>query len=98
MLELTKKPRTKKRAVKKAKKAGSLPWRKLFNEYKDDEIPGITLRGARTKEGMTQKELSTKSAIPQGHISAMENGKRAIGKRTAQKLGSALKVNYKVFL
>jgi ribosome-binding protein aMBF1 (putative translation factor) len=98
MLELTKKPRTRKRVAKKVKKAGSLPWRKLFKEYKDDEIPGITLRGARTKEAMTQKELSEKAGIPQGHISAMENGKRMIGKRIAQKLGNALDVSYKVFL
>jgi DNA-binding XRE family transcriptional regulator len=99
MLELTKKPRIgKKRAVKKAKKVDSLPWRKLFKEYNDNEIPGITLRGARIKEGMTQKALSAKAGIPQGHISAMENGKRPIGKWTAQKLGNALNVNYKVFL
>jgi len=98
MLELTRKPRIRKRAVKRIKKADSLPWRKLFKEYKDSEIPGVTLRGARVKEDITQKELSKKAGIPQGHISAMENGKRQIGKKIAQKLGKALGVNYKVFL
>ena len=98
MLELTKKPHIRKMAAKKAQKVDSLPWRELFKEYEDNEILGITLRGARTKEGMTQKALSAKAGIPQGHISAMEHGKRPIGKRTAQKLGIALKINYKVFL
>ena len=98
MLELMKKPRTRKRVAKKVKKAGSLPWRKLFKEYKDDEIPGITLRGARTKEAMTQKELSEKAGIPQGHISAMENGKRKIVKRIAQKLCNSIDVSYKDYL
>jgi ribosome-binding protein aMBF1 (putative translation factor) len=99
MLELTRRPHIRKRrAVKRVKKSDSLPWRKLFKEYKDSEISGITLRGARVKENVTQKELSNRAGIPQGHISAMENGKRQIGKKIAQKLGKALDVNYKVFL
>lgn len=60
--------------------------------------PATLLRGARTKEDMTQQELSDKTLIPRRHISEMENGKRPIGKQTARKLGEALKVDPRVFL
>ncbi|WP_368860855.1 transcriptional regulator [Desulforhabdus sp. TSK] len=56
------------------------------------------LVGARGKEGLTQKQLSVLTGIPQRHISEMENGKRPIGKETARKLGKALRAGYKVFL
>jgi hypothetical protein len=39
-------------------------------------LPAICLRGGRTKEGLTQKQLSEITGIPRCHISAMENGKR----------------------
>jgi plasmid maintenance system antidote protein VapI len=44
------------------------------------------------------KKLSHLTGIPQGHISEMENGKRAIGRESAKRLGKALNINYKVFL
>jgi len=44
------------------------------------------------------KKLSHLTGIPQGHISEMENGKRAIGRESAERLGKALNINYKVFL
>ena len=96
MLELTKKPRTK--AYKKIKKndPNHIPWRDLLGGGADSEIPSTVLRGARVKEGLTQNQLSATAGIPQGHISAMENGKREIGKIIAQKLGKALNINYKV--
>ena len=52
----------------------------------------------RRREGLTQKELSQKADIPQGHISAMERGKMKIGTARAKKLGKALNEGYKVFL
>jgi transcriptional regulator with XRE-family HTH domain len=33
-----------------------------------------TLREARENKGLSQRELSTKSGVPQGHISKIENG------------------------
>ena len=59
---------------------------------------GVCLRGARCKESMTQKQLADKVGIAQHHISEMENGKRTVGKETAKKLASVLKVDYRVFL
>ena len=76
----------------------SVPWRELFPEYEDEELPGVCLAGSRLKEGMTQKELSEMTGIPQSHISEMENGKRPIGKKRAKILAKALKVGYRIFL
>jgi len=40
-----------------------------------------SLSGSSVKEGITQKELSELTGIPQNHISEMENGRRQIGKK-----------------
>jgi transcriptional regulator with XRE-family HTH domain len=78
--------------------AASVPWRECFPDLQDQDIPGRCLRGARAKEGVTQRELALKTGIPQRHISEMENGRRPIGKEMAKKLGEALNIGYKVFL
>jgi len=60
---------------------------------------GMALRGARGREGVTQRQLADMAGIPQRHISEMECGKRQIGKERAQKLADALHVSdYRVFL
>jgi DNA-binding XRE family transcriptional regulator len=59
---------------------------------------GVSVRGGRAKEGLTQQQLADLTGIPQRHISEMENGKRPIGKETARKLAKALNVDYRVFL
>jgi DNA-binding XRE family transcriptional regulator len=76
----------------------SIPWREAFPEFVGESEPAVALRGARGKEGLTQKELSERSGIPQSHISDMENGKRAIGKQRARRLAKALNVSYRIFL
>ena len=76
----------------------SVPWREAYPEYKDEDLPGVCLRGSRYKEGITQKQLANMIGIPQRHISEMENGKRTIGKEMAKRLGKALNIGYKVFL
>ncbi len=58
----------------------------------------VALRGARKKQGLTQKELAELSGIPQSHISNMENGKMEIGKERAKRLGKVLDVDYRIFL
>lgn len=75
-----------------------IPWRSAFPGYEERLIPGIALKGARGKEGITQALLAEATGIPQRHISEMENGKRTIGRQTAQKLAKALNVSYKIFL
>lgn len=59
---------------------------------------GVSVRGGRAKEGLTQRQLADLTGIPQRHISEMENGKRTIGRETARKLAKVLKVDYRVFL
>jgi len=70
----------------------------VFPEYIGKEQK-IVLRAYRTRQGLTQKEISKMTGIPQRHISEMENGKRGIGKERAKLLADALQVSdYRVFL
>ena len=64
----------------------------------DDKTHGLALRGSRFREGLTQKELSALTGVPQRHISEMESGKRAISEPMAKRLGEALNIGCKVFL
>jgi len=68
--------------------------RELFAE----RTPSNMLIGARSKENITQIQLSELTGIPRRHISDMENGRRPIGKQNAIKLGEALNINYRLFL
>src|SRR5690606_33769726 len=56
------------------------------------------LRGSRYKEGITQIELAKKLHITQGDLSKMENGKRPIGNKLAQRIANILNVDYRIFL
>jgi len=70
----------------------------VFPEYMGKEQE-IALRAYRTRQGMTQKQLSKITGIPQRHISEMENSKRGIGKARAKLLAEALQVSdYRIFL
>lgn len=60
---------------------------------------GLSLKGARNREGLTQRQLADATGIPQRHISEMESGKRQIGRERAKKIADALHVSdYRVFL
>jgi hypothetical protein len=76
----------------------SVPWGEAFPEYREEDLPRVSLLGLRTKEGMTQTRLSELTGIPQRYLSMMEHGKRPIGKKNARLLAKALKVDYRVFL
>ena len=75
----------------------AVPWREALN-IRDEDLPAVCLRGGRAKEGLTQKQLSEITGIPRCHISAMENGKRPIGKKMARILAAALKLDARLFL
>ena len=81
-----------------AEAIGDSDWRELFPEFRAEAAYGVALRGARKKEGLTQKQLAVKASIPQGHVSLMENGKMPIGKERARRLAEALNVDYRIFL
>jgi ribosome-binding protein aMBF1 (putative translation factor) len=59
---------------------------------------GTALRGLRSREGLTQKQLGKMIGAKPSHISEMESGKRTIGKEMAKRLAKALRTNYKLFL
>ena len=69
-----------------------------FMNISKNMTPGMALKVYRDNTGSTLAELSKKTGIAVSHLSAMENDKRGIGKKTATKLGDALKCNYKRFL
>jgi len=70
----------------------------VFPEYLGKESQ-VALRAYRTREALTQKDLSVMTGIPQRHISEMENGKRAIGRERARKFAKALNVSdHRLFL
>ncbi|MBB5142514.1 helix-turn-helix domain-containing protein [Desulfovibrio intestinalis] len=71
----------------------SIPWREAFSTVSDEDIPGVYLRGARYRENLTQRQFSEKTEITVPHLSAMENGKRPIGKKNARLLADALNVD-----
>lgn len=60
--------------------------------------PATALRGYRHREALTQAELAKLAGVSKQNISDMENGRRAIGKDVAQRLGKALNVDPKKFL
>ena len=60
--------------------------------------PGKALKNYRDNAALTLAQLSTKTGIAESHLSAMEHGKRGIGRVTAMKLGDALKCDYHRFL
>ena len=43
------------------KNVDSVPRQEAFPEYRKEDLPGVSLLGARTKEGMTQTRLSERS-------------------------------------
>ncbi len=59
---------------------------------------GACLQGARLNANLSQVELAEKLKIPQTNISAMELGKRPIGKNMAKRLAKVLNIDYRVFL
>jgi len=77
----------------------SVSWEELA---KDDIAKygkaGIALRGARYREGLSQKELAKRTGITQDNISKMENGKRVIGEKVAKKLAKALRIDFELLI
>lgn len=57
---------------------------------------GLALKGARIREGYSQKMLAKKCGISQENLSKMENGKRPIGKKVAERLSKALQIDIKL--
>ena len=77
----------------------SIPWEELAKDrLAKYGKAGIVLRGARYREGLSQKELASLTGISQNNISKIENGKRAIGEKVAKKLAKALKIDFELLI
>jgi ribosome-binding protein aMBF1 (putative translation factor) len=77
----------------------SIPADEVFKELDARYTrPGVALRGARTKEGLSQVDLAKKLGVSQTDLSKMEHGKRPIGKKMAIRLAKIFKIDYRVFL
>lgn len=75
----------------------SIPWEELAKDrIAKYQKSGLALRGARYREGLSQKELSKRAGISQENISKMENGKRTIGEKVAKKLAKALRIDFEL--
>lgn len=82
-----------------ADEEGSISAEEFFSKHFTGQLEGaVALRGIRTRENLTQAQLSEMTCIPQRHISEMENSKRAIGKERAKVLAKALNADYRIFL
>jgi len=96
-----------KEAIEKILKLAGMPLKSMeeFDDrlYSIEEVfpdfhIGHALRGLRSREGLTQKQLAEMIGAKPSHISEMENGKRPIGKEMAKRLARALRTEYKVLL
>lgn len=59
---------------------------------------GALLKGIRCRENMTQVEFARKINVTQANLSAMENGKRPIGKDVSKRIARLFDVDYRYFL
>lgn len=74
-------------------------WEVLAKErIKKYKKSGLVLRGMRYREGFSQKYLAEASGITQNEISNIENGKRTVGKKVAEKLAKVLNFDYRMLL
>ena len=73
------------------------PWEKMAaDRIARYTKAGLALRGARVREGLSQKALAKRCGISQENLSKMENGKRSIGEKVAKKLAKALRISDKL--
>jgi len=76
-----------------------LSFEEFFNDEKDSLPEGAKfLRGLRYKEDMTQEDFAAAIGVTQSNLSAMENGRRTIGKEVAKRIAEIFETNYRYFL
>jgi transcriptional regulator with XRE-family HTH domain len=68
------------------------------DRIKKHKKAGLVLRGARYRENISQVELARKSQVHQNEISKIENGKRPVGIKVAQKLAKVLNFDYRLLI
>jgi len=59
---------------------------------------GNSLRGARYREDVSQRKLANLTGVSVQNISAMENGRRPIGKEMAKRFAHVLNTDWRLLL
>jgi len=78
---------------------GGIPSEVIFKEVAKNRPKGaVYLRGIRTREDVSQKELEKLTGIPISNISKYESGSRKITDPIAKKLAKALNIDYRKLL
>jgi DNA-binding XRE family transcriptional regulator len=78
---------------------GLIPADEAFRDLIDKHTKaGALLRGTRVLEGLTQTEFAKLIGTTQANVSAMENGKRPIGKNKAKLIAEKFNTDYRYFL
>ena len=67
----------------------------LISEFGE---PAVLLKGLRTKENLSQVVFAKTIDVTQANLSAMENGRRPIGKTIAKRIANKFEVDYRLFL
>lgn len=60
--------------------------------------PAVLLKGLRTKEGLSQVGFAKAVELTQQNLSAMENGRRSIGKEVAKRIAKKFDIDYRLLL
>jgi DNA-binding XRE family transcriptional regulator len=68
------------------------------DEVFSEAHPGMTLRGFRLRDDMTQEELAERLGIKQAGVSALESGQRPISVAMAKRLGEIFEITHHAFL
>ncbi|MDP3558851.1 MAG: helix-turn-helix transcriptional regulator [Legionellaceae bacterium] len=56
------------------------------------------MKGLRHREGLSQIAFAKALNITQTNLSAMENGRRSIGKALAKRIANQFNIDYRLFL
>ncbi len=67
----------------------------LISEYGES---AVLLKGLRTRENLSQVKFAKAIEVSQANLSAMENGRRPIGKLIAKRIAKKFGVDYRIFL
>lgn len=83
-------------AYKKARLTADPELRKEYDALNSEYAIKQAILDARKRSGLTQKELSLASGVPQADISRMENGNGNPSLRTLKKLADGMNMELKI--
>ena len=71
----------------------------VFPDLRDPQKRiGITFRGIRYKNNLTQAEVAKRLGLDQSDVSKIERGERSVGKVLAKKIQKEFGIDYRRFL